>query len=213
MQIRKLDSGTFAACVAEAAEVLRAGGVIVFPTDTLYGLGADALSDEAVEKIARIKGRDENKPIHAIVSDTRMMARYAEINPGGKKLAEKFFPGPLTIIFKKRERLISGIAKHIATIGIRIPDNDFCIEMARAFDGPVTATSANRAGEVPQRSLNAILAQLGDAAQEIDLVFDAGELPSSLPSTVIDVSKGEMAILREGAIPAADIWEVVRAEE
>jgi L-threonylcarbamoyladenylate synthase len=190
---------------AKAAQVLASGGVILYPTDTLYGLGADALSDGAVASVYAIKGRDEGKPIHAIVADMQMAARYAEVNDLAGKLAAKFLPGPLTLILKKKAGIDTGIARGKATFGIRIPDDGFCLALAHEFGHPFTTTSANGAGQRPERSVGAILSQLGESAALIDLIIDAGELPERLPSTVVDVSNGEIAIIREGAIAASDV--------
>ncbi len=181
----------------------RAGGAVLYPTDTLYGLGADAFSDEAVARIYAIKGRDERKPIHAIVADLAMAETYAEVNDRARKLAEKFLPGPLTLILKKKPEFTSGIGTGMTTIGIRIPDNAFCLTLARTFGKPFTTTSANLAGAEPLRSVPDILDQLGEKAAAIDLAIDAGVLLESKPSTVVDVSTGDMKILREGAIPTS----------
>jgi L-threonylcarbamoyladenylate synthase len=185
-----------------AAEVLRAGGVVLYPTDTLYGLGADAFSDEAVAKIYIIKGRDEKKPVHCIVADLAMAKRYAEVNEPARELAEKFLPGPLTLVLKKDRQLDTGIARGVDTLGVRIPQSDFCLALAKRFGAPYTTTSANIAGASTPRSAGGILSQLGGRAAMIDLVIDAGKLPDSLPSTVVDVSSRDLTILREGAIPA-----------
>jgi L-threonylcarbamoyladenylate synthase len=191
---------------AKAAQILAFGGVILYPTDTLYGLGADALSDEAVAKVYAIKGRDEKKPIHCIVADMEMAMRFGEVNELAGKLASKFLPGPLTLILKKKPEIGTGIARGQTTIGIRIPDNEFCRMLAGGCNKPFTTTSANMAGEKPGRSVSGILDQLGESASTIDLVIDAGELSERLASTVVDVSSGEIVILREGAIPSSDIF-------
>ncbi len=199
------------AAVPRAAALLASGGVILYPTDTLYGLGADALSDEAVAKIYAIKGRDEKKPMHAIVADVAMAARYGEMNPLAQKLAEHFLPGPLTLILKKYEESNTGIARDIDTFGIRIPDNDFCSALAQAFDRPFTTTSANVSGAIPARTIDEIVMQFGAEASLIDLAIDAGVLPSRTPSTIVDASDGTAKILREGAISVSDIDSVVLA--
>lgn len=191
--------------VSRAAEVLRAGGVILYPTDTLYGLGADALSDAAVAKVYVIKGRDEKRPLHAIVRDLTMAHRYAEINELALALASAYMPGPLSLILKKKVGIDTGIGKDMDTFCVRIPDNRFCLELAQAFGRPYTTTSANVAGAAPHRSIAAILDQLGDTAALIDLVIDAGELPERAPSTIVNVSTGEAEIVREGAIPAQEL--------
>ncbi len=207
MEVVHLERGNAETAAIRAADILRGGGVVLYPTDTLYGLGVDAFSDEAVAKIFSIKGRNEGKPIHAIVADIAMAEMYAEITSDVRVLAEKLPRGKVTFICRKKVGLDTGIVKGIDTFGFRIPDSELCIEMARAF-GPITATSANVAGEIPQRSVDAILAQLGKRAQRIDLVIDAGELPERAASTVVDLSavlNGEPRILREAAVPASAV--------
>lgn len=207
----RLNSGNVGECASLAAEILRAGGVVLYPTDTLYGLGADALSDDAVAKVYTIKGRDGKKPVHCVVSDMSMAERYVEVNSAGwriaRKLAEKLLPGALTLILKKKKGIDGGIARDMDTVGIRIPDNEFCLALAREFGGCITTTSANKAGMETERNVEKILEQLGEAS--IDLVVDAGPLPSRQPSTVVDVSGKEPVILREGAISATDIQAVL----
>lgn len=197
-----LTEANVAEVAARAAGVLRAGGTVLYPTDTLYGLGADALSDDAVEKIVALKGRDEKKPVHAIVADIEMAERYAHIPDNAKRLAWRF-GGAVTLVCAKKEACRHGIARNISTFGFRIPNNVFCIALARSFGGPVTATSANRAGESTGLSVDAILRQLGDALP--DLVVDAGELPPRSPSTVVEFSGETPRVLREGAVSADDI--------
>jgi L-threonylcarbamoyladenylate synthase len=195
--------------VQKAAEALRAGGVVLYPTDTLYGLGADALSDEAVGKIYATKGRDEGKPIHALVGSVEMAEQYADISPNFREKIKSIAPCSITFICNKKVGVETGIAKNISTFGFRIPDNAFCLELVRAFGGPITATSANKSGETPQNSIEEILAQLGVEVPYIGLVVDAGVLPPSLPSTVVDLSSGTPQILREGAVPAGTIQQML----
>ena len=191
--------------VARAAQILASGGVVLYPTDTLYGLGADAFSDEAVAKIYEIKGREQKKPIHAIVDSIGTVGRFALVNDAGNVLAEKFWPGALTLIFSKRENIEGGIARDIPTIGFRIPDNQFCLDVATLFGKPFTATSANKSTQQPQRSIENILLQVGLEARLIDLIIDAGELPERSPSSVVDVASGRAVLLREGAISAPEL--------
>ena len=204
MEVISLDSGV-GKCAIRAAGVLRQGGVVLYPTDTLYGLGADALSDDAVAKIYAIKGMDVAKPVHAAVADLAMAEAYGEVNEIARKLAEKYLPGPLTLILKKQEGINSGIAKGRADFAIRIPNSELCVEIARTFGKPFTTTSANATGLPQPRTVDEIIAQLGAAAQYIDLVIDAGVLPDSKPSTVVNVVSGFPSVIREGAIPTADI--------
>ncbi|MDO8575888.1 MAG: L-threonylcarbamoyladenylate synthase, partial [bacterium] len=215
MEVIRLDETNLVSSVARAAAVLRAGGVILYPTDTLYGLGADALSDDAVAKIYAVKGREEKKPVHAIVSGLDMAAQYAELTDDVRLLAERLPQGQVTFILKKKAGFDSGIVKGIATFGFRIPDSEFCIALVRESGKPITATSANVSGQKPERSTDAILEQLmgnqhsnvlQNVRTSIDVVIDAGELPERLPSTVVDFSGAEPVILREGAISAAEVW-------
>jgi L-threonylcarbamoyladenylate synthase len=198
-----LDAQTISLAATSSAVHLKNGGVVLFPTDTLYGLGADAFSNGAVDKVYVIKGRNEGKPIHALVSDLEMAARFCDITEEVRALAERLPKGKVTFICKKKLGLEMGICRGIETFGFRIPDNDFCIAMIDAFGGPITATSANVAGMQPLRSVADILEQLGAAAEGIDLVVDGGELPVSQPSTVISFVETPPRILREGAIAAA----------
>lgn len=214
--------------VKKAVIVLRQGGIVLYPTDTLYGLGADAFSDEAVDKVYAIKGRDEKKPIHCIVADIEMAREYAEVTDDARLLFERLLPGGLSVILRKRKGIEGGIARDMETIGIRIPKNDFCVQLAREFGKPFTATSANAAGQPPLSSIDAILEQLSysnvlppervtpfsRAGKNIgiDLAVDAGALPESKPSTVVDLTGEEPVILREGAAAAADVWNAIRVE-
>jgi L-threonylcarbamoyladenylate synthase len=189
----------------KAAGTLREGGVILYPTDTLYGLGADAFSDTAVDKVYAIKGRNARNPMHAIFSDLAMVEEYAELNDVARKLAEKFLPGALTVVLKKKKGVMSGIGRKMETMGVRIPDNSFCIETAKALGKPFTATSANLAQNPVFLSVEEILSQLGDGANGIDLVMDAGLLPLRPPSTVVSLVSGTLEFLRIGAIPKSEI--------
>lgn len=191
--------------IARASEVLLSGGVILYPTDTLYALGADAHSESALSKVYAIKTRDIQKPFHAIVSDLEMASKYAEVNDAARTLAARFLPGPLTLILHKRPDVEIAMSKGRDEFAIRIPKQDFCLELARTFNNPYTTTSANLSGATTATSVKEILAQLGENASLIDLVIDAGILPACLPSTVVSVVSGYPSVLRQGAIPAASI--------
>ena len=212
METIRLTSSNIQECATQAAEVMQNGGVIIFPTDTLYGLGVDAFSNAAVDKIFSIKGRDEGKPIHCVVRDMAAADEIGQMNTFAHLIGKQHFPGPLTLIVKKKAILETGIVRGIETIGIRVPDNLFCLELASHFGRPYTATSANKSGSAPERSIENILEQLGKSAAQVDLIVDAGELPESKPSTVVDVSGNEPFILREGAIDAAEIWDAVKQD-
>ena len=208
MRIVQLTPENLNESVRSAASVLREGGVIIYPTDTLYGLGGDALSDDAYEKVCIIKERDERRPIHAVFADLTMVAEYAEVNDVGRKLAAEFLPGPLTLIFNKKPHLLNGIARTLSTIGVRIPKNTFCLKLAREFGKPYTTTSANTSDTETPSTVAAIVKQLGERSAHVELAIDGGILPANVRSTVVDV-RDEPFIIREGAIPVDAIMAVL----
>lgn len=196
-------------------DILQSGGIILYPTDTLYGLGVDALNVEALKKLKELKGRnaeESRKPISIIVADMAMAAEYAEVGPLARRLAEKFLPGKLTLILKAKDdlpdELTAGLpGQGTGTVGIRIPNHVLCLNIVRELGRPITATSANVAGMEPKRSVPEILSQFGDTAAMISRTIDVGELVESLPSTVVDARGGKPIILREGAIPTEELLD------
>jgi len=212
MEVIRLNDSNQGQLVARAAEVLRTGGVILYPTDTLYGLGADAFSDTAFQRICEIKDRDERRPIHAVFENLAMAEAYAEISPLGRRLAEAFLPGPLTLVFKKKPSVTTGIGHNLSSIGVRIPKNKFCLALAHEFGKPYTTTSANMSGAEPPATFEGIIKQLGANTELIDLAIEGGALPAYLRSTVVDVRNDKPHILREGAISAAGIGKALGVE-
>ncbi len=184
--------------------ILRSGGVLLYPTDTLYGLGVDALNVEALKKLRALKGREEGKPISIIVSDIDMASRYAEVTPLARLLSEKFLPGKLTLVLTAKSALPEELTAGTGTVGIRIPNHVLCLNLARELDRPFTATSANVSDLEPKNNVPEILVQFGDKASLIERVIDSGELLESLPSTVVDARGEKPIILRIGAIDPSD---------
>src|SRR4051812_2510705 len=130
--------------IAQAAERLRRGELVVFPTETVYGLGADATNASAVEKIFDVKGRPSTNPLIVHVADAHVATRYATTWPAeAQRLAEKFWPGPLTIVLPKAPSIVSQVTAGLATVGLRVPNHPVALELLRVFDGPVAAPSAN----------------------------------------------------------------------
>lgn len=204
MKVLNVDRDGFRNCVQQAATALRDCKVIIYPTDTLYGIGADATSNAAFLKVCEIKERDERRPIHAIFADLDMVREYAEISDLGERLAKKFFPGPLTLVFAKKPHFTSGIGKGFDSIGIRIPKSEFCLALAKEFGKPYTTTSSNKSGEEPQHYFKEMVKQLGDAVEKIELAVD-GVTPPGTRSTVVDVRGTEPFILREGEVTESEI--------
>lgn len=195
---------SFDEAVSQTVRVLKDGGVVLYPTDTIYGLGADALSTAAIQKVYALKARDVGKPLHCIVADLEMAAKYAIVNDAARVIARKFLPGPLTLVLKKRDDAHPALSEGRAEFAIRIPDSTFCLEIARAF-GPFTTTSANLSGENPATTVLEILAQFADAAQGIDLIIDGGPAALGAPSTIVSLVSDSPEILREGAVPSREI--------
>jgi len=210
METIVLTDENFKEAVDRAAAILRTGGVIIYPTDTLYGLGVDAFSTAAFEKMCMVKGRDERRPVHAIFPDLSSVDPYAIVTPMGEKLARTFLPGPLTLVFEKRPQVTGGIAHNLPTIGVRIPQNKFCLALAREFGKPYTTTSANVSSEKPLSTVREIIAQLGERAANIGLAIDAGPLSPTLRSTVVDARIEKPFIFRDGVISAEEIEEALK---
>jgi len=209
MKILTLEKDTRDEVVREASQVLSRGGIVLYPTDTIYGLGCDALSDTAVKKIYLLKGRLEEKNISCVVSDRAHIEKLGVITRNIEILAKHFLPGALTLVLQKHDHITSGIAHGRDTVGVRIPDHPFSLSLARTFGKPITATSANISGMPTENTVEKILAQFGEKAEFIDFVIDAGTLPSSLPSTVVDCTVSPPRILREGALSSQDIFAVL----
>lgn len=173
--------------------------IILYPTDTVYGLGAVADDPAAIATLKELKGRDGGKPISIAVSDVEMLRKYAEVTPLAERLIKKFLPGKLTIVLNAKD-VLEGLTAGTGTIGIRIPNNEKALALIKETGKPLTATSANVSGMPTEQTPEKILAQFGDKASLITQVIDAGELPKSEPSTVVDARGETPIIIREAAI-------------
>ncbi len=192
--------------IALAASVIRRGGIVAFPTDTVYGLGVDVFNEEAVQKVYSVKGRGEQKPMGILISDERELCDLVvEIPESAKVLMRKFWPGALTLILPAG-RVNNFLTASSGTIGVRIPDNRIALSLVRESGVPLTSTSANLSGHA---SASCVEEVLGELDGKIDLVIDGGSLNSSVPSTVVDLTDGTLRILREGKVSRADIEEAL----
>jgi len=182
-----------------AVETLRQGGIIIYPTETVYGLGVDCENEQAVKNLYRVKKRKETKPFSLIAADREMVQDYVdEVSDFGRKLTDRFWPGPLTIVFKANENVNPLITCGTAAIGMRVPDNMLCRTLVQQLGRPITSTSANLSGEKECR----IIKQIPDALKTaVEVILDGGETRGTVPSTVISVASDTPEILREGAIP------------
>ena len=180
------------------ANTLKQGGVIAYPTDTFYGLGADCFSAEALQRIYRIKKREARKPFPVLISDLPMVKDLAaEIPAAFRALTAKFWPGPLTLVIKAAARLPAELVGVNRTIGIRLPNVTWLRELIRKVGFPIIATSANISGAGEIDSAEEVIRQFQD---KVDLIVDGGRTPGGRPSTVVDLTGERPVVVREGAI-------------
>jgi len=187
--------------ITAAADVLRAGGVVAFPTDTLYGLAVDPRSADAVRRLFALKGRHATVAIPLVASSLEQASLAANLSESEKRAAEAFWPGPLSIVAAANSSITPEALGGRGTVAIRVPAHDIARELARAFGFPISATSANQSGEPAADSADAVAAALPD----IDLLVDGGRAPGGAPSTIISFDNTRPILLREGAVP----WERV----
>jgi L-threonylcarbamoyladenylate synthase len=211
MQIIKTGKKT----VEMAVGILQQGGLVVYPTETLYGVGVDATNPEAVKKLSEYKDRPFGKPYSIAVTDQQMAEKYVDLNTTAKNLYKEFLPGPLTIISKGKHKVAMGIESEDGTLGIRIPDHRLVIEIVKKLGKPITATSANASYKKRPYKVSDILENISNKQKKlIDLIIDAGRLPPNEPSTVIDTTLDDPITLRQGEIKLTDKSEVLsRSEE
>jgi len=197
-----LSDGSF----EEILSFLRAGGVIAFPTDTAYGLGADPFSEPGLRRIFEIKGRPEAKPILLLVNSIAMAHSVATVSERALAVAARFWPGPLTMIVPARPNVPSLVTAGTGTVGIRWAKAAFATRLLSGLDRPITATSANRSGMASAVTAEEVRAQLED---RLEMLIDGGPLPERGGSTLLDLTQTPPKILREGPISAAELYETL----
>jgi len=190
----------------EIVAALRSGELVVFPTDTLYGIGADPFNENSVKKVFVAKNRPFDMPLSIAVSNEKMMESVAVLNDNARKLIRKFLPGPLTIMLTKKPSLPDILTSGSNQVGIRIPDHPFAIRLIDKF-GPITATSANLHSHPDP--LDATIAQKG-LKGHIHSCVDCGKTKYAEPSTIVDVSDGAVEVIRKGVISQEQIENALR---
>lgn len=190
--ILKITEDDYESAVDVAHAMLHAGGLVVYPTDTVYGIGADATSAEAVEKIHKVKGISDKRPMSVLVSDFGMIDYYCETGIWEDMILRKYLPGPYTFILR-RARPIA--ASDTEKLGVRLPDSDFCRAMCKEFGRPIITTSANLTGQRPPTNFAEVDKRIIDAA---DLAIDGGPTRQKSPSVVIDLV--DRKVIREGGM-------------
>jgi len=195
--------------IKKAARVIKMGGVISFPTQYLYGLGADALNAKAVDRVFDIKQRPYNKPVSVLIKNRTVLADLvAHIPPAASRIMDNFWPGWITIVFEAKDTLPINLTAGTGKIGVRLPGHPVALALVNSVDGPVTATSANIAG-------NAGCSRISEfdfhVVEKLDLILDAGPLKGGIGSTVIDVTANVPEILREGSVSSKHILTVLNS--
>jgi L-threonylcarbamoyladenylate synthase len=191
------------AAVRRAAEILRAGGLVAFPTETVYGLGADASSAAAMARLYRVKGRPADHPVIVHLDSLERAIGWARDVPREARiLAEHFWPGPLTLILKRSDKAKDFVTGGQPSVGIRVPSHPIAQELLKAFGGGVAAPSANRFGHVSPTTAQHVRDDLG---ADVDLVLEGGASEVGIESTIVDVSGGGVVLLRPGRISLEDI--------
>jgi len=192
----------------EIIDVIKNGGVVIFPTDTVYGFLCDANNKEAVEKIFKIKKRDLEKPISVFVKNIETAKELAFINQEQERFLKRVWRGNVTVVLKSRNKLHSLVLGKNETIGLRVPDYRILNELLDELNIPLGQTSVNFAGESPLNNPEKIVEKFKNE-EHINLIFNGGEIVSSQPSTVIDLSKNPPIILREGPVSKKELLEIL----
>lgn len=188
--------------IAQAAEVLRSGGLAAFPTETVYGLGANALDDNAVARLREVKKRPEGKPFTVHIDDIGLIEKSGcEITPAARFLIDRYWPGPLTLILKGKDG---------RNTGFRMPDNAVARKLIKMAGIPIFAPSANISGQTPPTTPGDVLKQLDG---QIEILLDAGPTDVGVESTVLDMTAGLPKVLREGAIGKKAIYKLLKIDE
>jgi len=193
--------------IARAARILQNDGVIGYPTETVYGIGSNIFSSEAVRRIYQLKQRDQSKALIVIAADVLQISDLvSDIPEAAERLMENFWPGPLTLIFNASVEFQESAFRKAKTVAIRIPDSPLCLSLIKTCGFPIVSTSANISGEQPATTAQEVISAFG---QQLDLIIDGGLSPSRVPSTVVDVTRSPVRIVRDSSISRLEIDTVL----
>lgn len=193
--------------IRKAADIIENGGVVIFPTHYLYGLGADAQNPDAIERVYQIKQRPLTKPLLILAKEPTSLDQLVQHIPANaRQLMDRFWPGDITLVFAAKDSLPQNLTSGTGKIGVRLPQHPVAVALTNAVQSPITATSANLAG-LDGCARTADLDPL--ITDNVDLILDAGTLKGGRGSTIVDVTLDPLVILREGAVSAGDIWAVL----
>jgi L-threonylcarbamoyladenylate synthase len=207
LKINFEQSGHSGKTVEEIQSVLDSGGVIAFPTDTFYGLGADPFNPKALSNIFRIKQRPTDKPLLVLIHSKDQVKQFTEqITPLAQALMINFWPGPLTLLLKAAPNLPKELTAGTGKVGIRLPAHLFTLQLLEALGHPLTAPSANISGTVEMRTAWEVASALGD---KLDLIIDDGQTPGGKVSTILDTTTNPPTLIREGALSRSDLESII----
>ncbi len=188
-----------------ASQIVKRGGLVVYPTETVYGLGCDPFNIEAVKRLLEVKG-DRRKPLPILAASIVDAEKVAFVSQNGKRLDAKFWPGPLTIVFPKKPGFPDIVTFGLDSVGLRIPDSDVALRLIGLSGGLLIGSSANKTGEEPPRTVQEITDELKEI---VDVVLDGGATTQGSPSTVVDLTSEKPRILREGPISLREILDAL----
>lgn len=214
METIRLSNENLQQVIAKTKKILETDGLVIFPSDTVYGLAVNARSPQAVKKLFEFKSRQLGKAVSIAVKDFETLEKQVIVKENQKPLIKSLLPGPFTIVLPSLHTVDKGLEAEDGTLGVRIPDSTFIRELTSELEFPTTATSANISGKGPHYSVSALLNTLSDKKKGlIDLIIDAGELPQNLPSTVVNLSQGDLKVLRPGDINPKLLFEIKTKSE
>lgn len=188
-----------------AAETIRKGGLVIYPTDTVYGLGCNPFNINAVKRVFEVKGRT-GKPLPVLASSVEDAEKIAEINEKALKIAKAFWPGPVTLILPKKPNLPSLVTSNQESVGVRVPNHEIALELIKLSNGLLIGTSANKTGEESPKTAEEAARQIGE---KVDIVLDGGKTPLGTPSTVVDLTAEIPKVVREGPVRLDSILKIL----
>jgi len=192
-----------------ASETVKLGGLVVYPTDTVYGLGCDPFNIEAVKRVFKVKG-DRRKPLPILASDVQRVKEIAHLSKEAEKVAKRFWPGPLTVVVPQKLALPPLVTCNTDSVGVRVPKHDSALQLIRLSGGLLVGTSANKTGAKPPKTAQEVAKQLGE---EVDIILDEGPVPLGVSSSVVDFTGTEPKLVRKGPVKLRDIQNVLRETE
>ena len=195
--------------IAVASEIVRNGGLVVYPTETVYGLGCDPFNIRAVKRVFQVKG-DRKKPLPILASSIEYVEKVAYLSENAKCVATKFWPGPLTIVLCKKPSLPAIVTCNQDSVGVRVPRHDVALRLIQLSNGLLVGTSANKTGKKPPQTAEEAIEQIG---KEVELILDGGPASFGVSSTVVDFTSAKPKLLREGPISLKEILAALSSEQ